>query len=130
MGEGQRVLKNERRIRLYALVGTAGLILFGALLLGINILTSDEPVERAATPETDLASETEGLQRAAEQKAAFIASAMKAAAEEAAKQEAAERVEKEAAPRAAPPCGSASPGSASRAPDRCPDRHHDVPDCS
>ena len=84
MGEGQRVLKNGRRIRLYTLVGTAGLILFGALLLGINILTSDEPVERAATPETDLASETEGLQRAAEQ-------------------EAAERAEKEAAPRAAPP---------------------------
>ena len=103
MGEGQRVLKNERRIRLYALVGTAGLILFGALLLGINILTSDEPVQRAANPETDLTSETEGLQRAAEQEAAFIASAMKAAAEKAAEQEAAERAEKEAAPRAAPP---------------------------
>ena len=88
MGEGQRVLKNGRRIRLYALVGTAGLILFGALLLGINILTSDEPVERAATPETDLASETEGLQRAAEQ-------------------EAAEKAEEEAAPRAAAPQAAA-----------------------
>ena len=96
-------MKNRRRIRLYALVGAAGLILFGALLLGMNILTSDEPVERAATPETDLANETEVLQRAAEQEAAFMASAMKAAAEEAAKQEAAERAEKGAAPRAAPP---------------------------
>ncbi len=79
------------------------MILFGALLLGINLRTSEEPVERAATPETALANETEDLQRAAEQEAAFVASAMKAAAEKAAKQRAAERAEKEAAPRAASP---------------------------
>ena len=96
-------MKNRRGIRLYTLVGAAGLILFGALLLGINILTSDEPVERAATPETDLVNETEELQRVAEQEAAFMASAMKAAAEKAAKQEVAERAEKEVAPREAPP---------------------------
>ncbi len=96
-------MKNRRRIRLYALAGVAGLILFGALLLGINILASDEPVERAATPDTDLVNETEELQRAAEQEAAFVASAMKAAAEKAAEQRAAERVEKEAAPRATSP---------------------------
>ena len=103
MGEGRGLLKNGGWIRLYALAGVAGLILFGALLLGINILASDEPFERAATPDTDLVNETEELQRAAEQEAAFVASAMKAAAEKAAEQRAAERVEKEAAPRAASP---------------------------
>jgi sortase A len=103
MGEERGLLKSRGWIKLYALVGVAGLILFGALLLGINILASDAPVERAVTPDTDLVNESQELQRAAEQEAAFMASAMKAAAENAAKQRPAERAEKEAAPRAAPP---------------------------
>jgi sortase A len=88
MGERQRILKNRRRARLYGLVAAAGLILFGALLLAINILTSDGPVERVATPTS--APDPEELARAAQQEAAFMAKARQAAAE----------AEKETAPRA------------------------------
>jgi sortase A len=112
MGERSRILKNKRRKRLYAFVAAACLALFGVLLVGINVLgptlginilgTSDEPVERAASPLAD-ESATEELQRAAEQEAAFITSARQAAAEEAAKQEAARRAEREAAPQASSP---------------------------
>jgi LPXTG-site transpeptidase (sortase) family protein len=89
MGERQRILKDRRRTRLYGLVAAAGLILFGALLLGINILTSDGPVERVATPAS--APDPEELVRAAQQEAAFIAKARQAAAE---------KETKESAPRA------------------------------
>ncbi len=100
MGERQRILKNRRwRTRLYTIVAAAGLVLFGALLLGINILTSNEPVERVVTPSS--LSDTEALERAAQQEAAYFTSARQAAAENT-KKEAAERVEKEATPQAAP----------------------------
>ncbi len=79
MGERQRILKNRRRTRLYGLVAAAALILFGALLLGINILMSEEPVERVATPVS--APDPEEQARAAQQEAAFMASARQAAAE-------------------------------------------------
>ncbi len=79
MGERQRILKNRRRTRLYGLVAAAGLVFFGALLLGINILTSDKPVERVATPAS--VPDPDELGRAAQQEAAFMASAMQAAAE-------------------------------------------------
>jgi sortase A len=63
MGERSRILRNKRRKLLHhALVAAACLTLFGVLLiwinvmgtdLGINILgTGDEPVERAAVPDT------------------------------------------------------------------------------
>jgi LPXTG-site transpeptidase (sortase) family protein len=91
MGERQRILKNKRRMRLYGLVAAAGLVLFGALLLGINILTSDEPVERVATPAS--VPDPEELGRAAQQEAAFMAKARQAAAE-------AEKKTNETAPRA------------------------------
>jgi sortase A len=94
MGERQRILKNRRRTRLYGLVAAAGLLLFGALLLGINILTSDEPVERVATPAST--PDPEEQARAAQQEAAFMASARQAAAE-------AERKADETAPQASRP---------------------------
>ena len=85
-------MRRGRQSRLYASIAAAGLILIGVLLVGINILgASDGPVERAATPDTNLVNETEELQRATEQEAAFVASAMKAAAENAAEQESTER---------------------------------------
>jgi sortase A len=99
MGERQRIMKNRRRMRLYALVVAAGLILFGAILLGFNILsTSDEPVGRVSNPSvsdpTD-ESAAEALQRAAQQEASYVARARQAAAEQAKKKEAAQREEKE-----------------------------------
>ncbi len=72
-------MKNRRRTRLYGLVVAAGLVLFSALLLGINILTSEKPVERVSTPAS--VPDPDELGRAAQQEAAFMASAMQAAAE-------------------------------------------------
>jgi sortase A len=94
MGERQQILKNRRRTRLYGLAAAAGLILFGALLLGINILTSDKPVERVATPAS--VPDPDELGRAAQQEAAFMASAMQAAAE-------AEKKAEDTAPQASKP---------------------------
>jgi sortase A len=94
MGERQRIMKNRRRTRLYGLVAAAGLVLFGALLLGINILASDEPVERVTTPAS--VPDPDELGRAAQQEAAFMASAMRAAAE-------AEKETEQTAPRASNP---------------------------
>jgi sortase A len=79
MGERQRIMKNRRRTRLYGLLAAAGLILFGAFLLGINILTSEEPVERVATPAA--VPDPDEQARAAQQESAFMASARQAAAE-------------------------------------------------
>jgi sortase A len=72
-------MKNRRwRMRLYTLVAAAGLILFGALLLGINILTSTGPVERVATPAS--VPDPKEMERAAQQEADYLAHAMQEAA--------------------------------------------------
>ena len=94
MGERQRILKNRRRTRLYGLAAAAGVILLGALLLGINVLTSDEPVERVATPAS--VPDPDEQARAAQQEAAFMASARQAAAE-------AEKESEKPAPQASKP---------------------------
>jgi sortase A len=88
-------MKNRRwRMRLYSLVAAAGLVLFGALLLGINILTSTGPVERVATPAS--VPNPKEMERAAQQEADYLARAMQAAA-----QRSKEPEKKEAAPRRA-----------------------------
>jgi sortase A len=94
MGERQRLMKNRRRMRFYGLLAAAGLILFGALLLGINILTSDEPVERVATPAS--VPDPDEQARAAQQESAFMAGARQAAAE-------AEKKPEDTAPRVSKP---------------------------
>jgi sortase A len=92
MGDRQRILKNRRwRMRLYTLVAAAGLVLFGALLLGINILTSTGPVQRVATPAS--VPDPKEMERAALQEADYLANAMQAAAERS------KEPKKEAAPR-------------------------------
>jgi sortase A len=90
MGERTQIMKQRRRTRLYALVAAAGLVLFGALLLGINILTSEEPVERVATPAS--VPDPEEMSRAAQQEADFVAGARQAAAEAAKEAKAAKKV--------------------------------------
>ena len=87
-------MKNRRRMRFYGLLAAAGLILFGALLLGINILTSDEPVERVATPAS--VPDPDEQARAAQQESAFMAGARQAAAE-------AEKKAEDTAPQASKP---------------------------
>ena len=83
-------------MRLYALVAAAGLVLFGALLLGINILTSTGPVERVATPAS--VPDPKEMERAAQQEADYLARAMQAAAERSKEPE-----KNEAAPQAQTP---------------------------
>ena len=87
-------MKNRRRARLYGLLAAAGLIFFGALLLGINILTSEEPVERVATPAS--VPDPDEQARAAQQESAFMAGARQAAAE-------AEKKAEDTAPQASKP---------------------------
>jgi sortase A len=99
MGERQRIMKNRRRTRLYALICAAGLVLVGALLLGINILTNDEPLQRVATPSS--VPDPEEMGRAAQQEAEFVADARQAAAAAAAKEAAKEAAKKETAQREA-----------------------------
>jgi sortase A len=90
-------MKNRRwRMRLYTLVAVAGLVLFGALLLGINILTSTGPVERVATPAS--VPDPKEMERAAQQEADYLARAMQAAAERSEEPE-----KKEAAPQTQAP---------------------------
>jgi sortase A len=92
-------MKNRRwRMRLYTLVAAAGLVLFGALLLGINILTSTGPVERVATPAS--VPNPKEMERAAQQEADYLAHAMQAAAQT---QTQKEPHNKEAAPQAQAP---------------------------
>jgi sortase A len=94
MGERQQVLKKKRQTRLFALIAAAGVVLFGALLLGINILTSDEPVESVDTPAS--VADPEEMARAVQQEADYLARARRAAAERATQS----AREEEAAPRA------------------------------
>jgi sortase A len=84
MGERSRIMRGKRRARLYGLVAAAGLILFGALLIGINILASDRTVDRITTPTSAPDSEDQG--KAAQQEENFVAKARQAAAEQAKKE--------------------------------------------
>jgi sortase A len=106
MGERQWIMQNRRRTRLYALIAAAGLILFGAILLGINILsTSDQPVGRVFSPSvsgpTDEASAAQ-LKKAAEEEAAYIARARQAAEQAKTEDTTAQQEEKEAPAPAVP----------------------------
>ena len=103
-------MKSKRRMRLYGFVTAAAFVLFGALLIGINVLTSDRAVERVTAPSPL----DERAAEAVRQEAAFIANAKQAAAEaarEAAAREAAEKeaVEERAAAEAASPPQAAVP---------------------
>ena len=108
MGKASRILRGERRKILYLLA--AGLLAFGAVLVGIGIFgPEDEPVQGVATPESvapaplDNDALVEAQARAADQVARQKAAeeARKQAAEE--KQAAKERAEKEAAERESAP---------------------------
>ena len=89
-------------MRLYTLVAAAGLVLFGALLLGINILTSTGPVQRVATPAS--VPDPKEMERAAQQEADYLANAMQAAAERSKEpNQRSKEPKKEAAPRARAP---------------------------
>jgi sortase A len=103
MGDRSRILKSRRQMRLYTLVAAAGLILFGALLLGINILTGDQQAERAATPDFSNESATEELQRATQQEADYLANAMQAAAARSKEPEKKESAPQESAPQESAP---------------------------
>ena len=97
-------MKSKRRMRLYGFVAAATLVLIGALLIGINVLTSDKTVERGISPSPVDERAAAELEEAARQEAAYMADAKQAAAEaarEAAAKEAAEKeaTEKEAASR-------------------------------
>jgi sortase A len=87
MGERSRIMRSKRRSRVYGLVAAAAVILIGALLIGINLLTGDRTVDRVTTPTSAPNAEDQG--KAAQQEAAFVANARQASAEQA-KKEAAE----------------------------------------
>jgi len=101
MGERARIMKQRRRTRLYGFIAAAGLVLFGALLLGINILTNDEPVGRVSTPTS--IPDPEELARADQQAAAYVADARQKAAE------AAQAEAEKSAPRQAPQASEPEP---------------------
>ena len=77
-------MRSKRRARLYGLIAAAGLILFGALLIGINILASERTVDRVTTPASAPNAEDQG--KVAQQEADFVAKARQAAAEQAKKE--------------------------------------------
>ena len=105
MGERSWIMRSKRRARLYGLIAAAGLILFGALLIGINILASERTVDRVTTPASAPNAEDQG--KVAQQEAEFVAKARQAAAEqakkEAAKQNAAPPEQAQAEPKPAVP---------------------------
>jgi sortase A len=84
MGERSWLMRGKRRARLYGLLAAAGVILLGALLIGINILSSERTVDRVTTPAA--APNSEDQEQAAKQEADFVAKARQAAAEQAKKQ--------------------------------------------
>jgi sortase A len=113
MGERSRIMKGKRRMRLYGFVAAAALILFGAVLIGINVLTSDRTVERGISPSPVDERAAAALEESARQEAAYMADARQAAAEaarEAAAKEAAEQraAEERAASREADPAPQAA----------------------
>ena len=87
-------MNSKRRMRLYSFIAAAGLALLGALLIGINVLTSDKTVERGISPSPVDERAAAALEESAGQEAAYMADARQAAAEaarEAAAKEAAEQ---------------------------------------
>jgi sortase A len=97
MGERSRIMKSKRRMRLYSFIAAAGLALLGALLIGINVLTSDKTVERGISPSPVDERAAAELQESARQEAAYMANARQAAAEAAREAAAKEAAEKRAA---------------------------------
>ncbi len=96
-------MKSKRRMRLYGFVAAAALILFGAVLIGINVLTSDRTVERGISPSPVEERAAAEVQEAARQEAAYMANARQAAAEAAREAAAKEAAAEEAASREANP---------------------------
>ncbi len=84
-------------MRLYSFIAAAGLVLVGALLIGINVLTSDRAVERGISPNPVDERAAAEMQEAARQEAAYMANAKQAAAEAAREAAAKEAAEKRAA---------------------------------
>ncbi len=106
-------MKSKRRMRLYGFIAAACLVLFGAVLIGINVLTSDRTVERGISPSPVDERAAAALKASARQEAAYMANARQAAAEaarEAAAKEAAEQraAEQRAASREAAPAPQAA----------------------
>jgi sortase A len=104
MGERSRIMKSKRRMRLYGFVTAAAFVLFGALLIGINVLTSDRAVERVTAPSPL----DERAAEAVRQEAAFIANAKQAAAEAAREAPTKEAAEKQAVSREPAPTPQAA----------------------
>ncbi len=109
-------MKSKRRMRLYGFVAAAGLVLFGALLIGINALTSDRTVERGIAPSPV----DERAAEAARQEAAYMGDARQAAAEAAREAAAKEAAAKEAAAKEAAAKEAAERQAASRESDSPP----------
>ena len=90
-------MKSKRRRRLYSFVAAATMVLFGAVLIGINVLTSDKTVERGISPNPVDERAAAEMQEAAQHEAAYMANARQAAAEAAREAAAKEAAEKRAA---------------------------------
>ena len=101
-------MKSKRRMRLYGFVAAAALILFGAVLIGINVLTSDKTVERGISPSPVDERAAAALEESARQEAAYMANARQAAAEAAREAAAKEAAEERAASREAAPAPQAA----------------------
>ena len=90
-------MKSKRQRRLYSFVAAAALVLFGAVLIGINVLTGDKTVERWISPNPVDERAAAEMQEAAQHEAAYMANARQAAAEAAREAAAKEAAEKRAA---------------------------------